>query len=151
MTQGSVSYQSDFGYFRNVCLDRSWCVWGSAEMPCALRVRGPISCALGRTDWHLCSFLFSSWISSSRSASRRSKSRILSSFSSRILAKSSSSSLMLKSALNFSKITELPGTRTDRHQSPQPFLDLRHGDMMLRQSPSTGSLFVPQEKSKAGV
>lgn len=92
----SVSYQSVLGYFRNVCLDRSWCVWGSAEMPCALRVRGPISCALGRTDWHLCSFLFSSWISSSRSASRRSKSRILSSLSNRILVKSSSRSLMLK-------------------------------------------------------
>lgn len=37
------SYQSDFAYFRKVCLDRSWCVWGSAEMPCALRVLGPIS------------------------------------------------------------------------------------------------------------
>lgn len=90
------SYQSDLAYFRNDCLDRSWCVWGSAEMPCALRVLGPISWALGSTDWHLCSFLFSSWISSSLSASRLSKSRILSSFSSRILAKSSSRSLMLK-------------------------------------------------------
>lgn len=91
-----LSYQSDLAYFRNACLDRSWCVWGSAEMPCALRVLGPISWALGRTDWHLCNFLFSSWISSSRSASRLSKSRILSSFSSRILAKSSSKSLMAK-------------------------------------------------------
>lgn len=100
-----VSYQSDLGYFRNVCLARSWCVCGSAEMPCALRVRGPISCALGRTDWHLCSFLFNSWISSSRSASLLSRSRILSSFSSKILVKSSSRSLMLKIlALNFANL-----------------------------------------------
>lgn len=98
------SYQSDLAYFRNDCLDRSWCVWGSAEMPCALRVLGPISWALGSTDWHLCNFLFSSWISSSLSASLLSRSRILSSFSSRILAKSSSRSLMLKSALNFAAI-----------------------------------------------
>lgn len=44
------SYQSDFAYFRKACRDRSWCVCGSAEMPCALRVLGPISCALGKTD-----------------------------------------------------------------------------------------------------
>lgn len=46
LTHGQRSadaYQSDLAYFRKVCLDRSWCVWGSAEMPCALRVLGPIS------------------------------------------------------------------------------------------------------------
>lgn len=93
------SYQSDLAYFLKDCRLRSWCVCGSAEIPCALRVLGPISWALGSTDWHLCSFLFSSWISSSLSASRLSKSRIRSSFSSRILAKSSSRSLMSVSAL----------------------------------------------------
>ena len=67
-------------------------------MPCALRVRGPRSWALGNTDWHLCNFLFNSWISSSLSASRLSRSRILSSFSNKILAKSSSRSLIVLSS-----------------------------------------------------
>lgn len=111
------SYQSDFAYFRKVCRDRSWCVCGSAEMPCALRVLGPISWALGKTDWHLCSFLFSSWISSSLSARRLSKSRILSSLSSRILAKSSSRSLMSNSALNFSRLFRVVRRKK---KNPQP-------------------------------
>ena len=151
-----LSYLSDLGYFRNACLDRSWCVCGSAEMPCALRVRGPISCALGRTDWHLCNFLFSSWISPSRSASRFSNSFILSSLSRSIFAKSSSRSLMLKSALNFvvvvvavilrdaSKAIKKKKKEKERSQRSHrfrktatdtpPFLESR-SVMMLRDSP----------------
>ena len=87
---------SDLAYFLKVCRNRSWCVWGSADIPCARRVRGPMICALGKTDWHLCSFLLSSWISSSLSSKRLSKSRILSSFNIKIFAKSSSRSLIMK-------------------------------------------------------
>lgn len=82
---------SDLGCLRKASLVK---VCGSAEMPCARLVLGPM--ALGSTDWHLCSFLFSSFTSRSFADSSRSISFILSSFMSSILANSSSISLMFE-------------------------------------------------------
>ncbi|KAG9484982.1 hypothetical protein GDO78_008208 [Eleutherodactylus coqui] len=85
-------------------------------MPCALVVLGPIWVLLGiaRTDWYLCSFLFSSWISSSFSDKRFSRSLILSSFSMRILAKSSSRSLIVLAKLSSSHT--IPGHKKKKKE-----------------------------------
>lgn len=90
-------YLSDLACFRKAWLVRSWkdlYVCGSAEIPWARLVLGPMIWALGSTDWHLCSFLFSSWISSSFSTRRLSMSFILSSFSTRSLVNSPCRSLI---------------------------------------------------------
>lgn len=84
-TKQTLSYLSDLAYCRNFCPDISCndlMAWGSALMPWARCLRGPVIigvCVCGKTDLNLSSLLTSCWMTSSFSSTSRCSSRIFSS------------------------------------------------------------------------